>query len=360
MSALAAHGALERALHRVAFVTRIAQRGVADLETRLFGKELTAIEAGPPVLVAALPRAGTTMLLRLFAQCPEFATQTYRDMPFVLCPMLWRAFTRRHRRPAAPQERAHGDGIEVSHDSPEAFEEVLWRTFWPEHYRERAIAPWTTCDRPAFVRFYAEHRRKVVALRRRDEPRARRYLAKNNADVARVPAIWTALPDATLVVPFRDPVQQAASLLRQHERFLLLHRRDAFLRRYMAAIGHFEFGANLRPIDFDGRFGASGVDPREQALQLAFWLESWSATYRHLLAHAGDSRLVFVDFAHLAATRDTTRLAARLDIEDAAALQRGAAVLRPLPVHDVELGAVPRATQDAARDTFALLRRNAR
>ena len=31
-----------------------------------------------------LPRAGTTLLLELLAGCPEFAAQTYRDMPFVV------------------------------------------------------------------------------------------------------------------------------------------------------------------------------------------------------------------------------------------------------------------------------------
>ncbi len=31
-----------------------------------------------------------------------------------------------------------------------------------------------------------------------------------------------------------------------------MHARDPFARRYMEAIGHYDFGANLRPIDFDG------------------------------------------------------------------------------------------------------------
>ena len=28
-------------------------------------------------------------------------------------------------------ERAHGDGMTIGYDSHEAFEEVLWRAFWP-------------------------------------------------------------------------------------------------------------------------------------------------------------------------------------------------------------------------------------
>ena len=66
-----------------------AQIGIADLETRLFDTELAAFEPGDPVFVTSLPRAGTTILLEILAALPEFATHTYRDMPMVLCPMLW-------------------------------------------------------------------------------------------------------------------------------------------------------------------------------------------------------------------------------------------------------------------------------
>jgi len=274
----------------------------------MFRQELHATAMGPPVFVTALPRAGTTMLLELIAACPEFAVHTYRDMPFVLCPMLWRGFSRRVRRSVAPRERAHGDGISISPDSPEAFEEMIWSAFWPEHYGARTIAAWTTCKHPEFAEFFSNHRRKIVALRARDEPRARRYVSKNNLNIARIPALFEVVPEATVVVPFREPVQQAWSLLAQHVRFLAIHRDDPFARRYMAAIGHFEFGANLRPIDFGGWVGTRDA---EDALQLRCWLEYWLATYRHLLAHAHDERLVFVDFSSLATTRDVAPLAAR-------------------------------------------------
>jgi Sulfotransferase family len=352
VSSAPAYGRLDRALHRVAFATRRAQLGTADLEERMFRRELRSTAIGPPVLVTALPRAGTTMLLELLAACPDFAAHTYRDMPFVLCPMLWRAFSRRFRRSAQPRERAHGDGIRISSDSPEAFEEVLWSVFWAEHYGSRSIAPWTTCARPEFAEFFASHRRKIVALRARDEPRARRYVSKNNLNIARIPAIWEAVPDATVVVPFRDPVQQAASLLRQHLRFLALHRDDPFARRYMAAIGHFEFGANLRPIDFGGWVGTRDL---EAAQHLPFWLDYWLATYRHLLAHASDERLAFVDFTRLAATGDVAALGARLGIADIGALRHHASRLQPPPVREVDLSAVTPTVRAALRDTFAVL-----
>ncbi len=352
MSSPPRHGWWDRVLHRVAFATRRAQLGIADLEQRLFRKELAATAVETPVFITALPRAGTTMLLELLAACPAFASSTYRDMPFVLCPMAWRSLARRLQRPTEPHERAHGDGISISVDSPEAFEEVIWSVFWPEHYGACSITPWQDDDRPEFKEFFAAHRRKVVALRARDEPRARRYLAKNNLHVARIPALWQAVPEATVLVPFREPLQQAASLLRQHLRFLELHRADPFARRYMAAIGHFDFGANLRPIDFEGLLGN---DVAARACGLTFWLDYWLATYRHVLTHASDPRLVLVDFDALAATRAVAPLASRLGIEDVGALQRAAARLQSPPQREVDVSGVPAATLDALTGTHRSL-----
>lgn len=356
MSTEPSHNFLERALHRFAFATRRAQLGIADLEERMFGKELRATVTGAPVFVTSLPRAGTTMLLEVLAGCPEFATQTYRDMPFVLCPMLWRSMSRRSRRTNTPHERAHGDGIQISLDSPEAFEEVLWATFWQKHYGAHTITPWQTCQNPEFLEFFAAHRRKVVALRARQEPRARRYLSKNNQNIARLPALLDAVPDAIVLVPFRDPLQQAASLLQQHRRFTELHRESSFARRYMAGIGHFDFGANLRPIDFDGWFGTRRL---EAALQLPFWLDYWLATYRYLLTHPQSPRLVFVDFAELAATRNVAPLAAGLGLEDATGLAQQAQRLRPLPPRKVEPAKVPTPTREAIQQVFAALQQRA-
>ena len=56
----------------------------------------------------------------------EFETLTYRDMPFILAPLLWDKISRPLRKAGEKVERAHGDGMMVSFDSPEAFEEVVW------------------------------------------------------------------------------------------------------------------------------------------------------------------------------------------------------------------------------------------
>ncbi|MGH8018750.1 MAG: hypothetical protein ACREIA_10730 [Opitutaceae bacterium] len=111
-----------------------------------------------------------------------------------------------------------------------------------------------------------------------------RYVSKNNLNIARVGWLCGAFPEARVIVPFREPLQHAASLRRQHLNFLEIHRRDDFARQYMAAIGHFDFGANLRPVDFEGWCDETALDA---ASGLDFWLTYWTSGYSHLLREEG-------------------------------------------------------------------------
>lgn len=275
-------GRLERLLHDLAFRSALPQVLLADLESTLFGPMLAEIKVERPVFIAGLPRSGTTILLELLVASGRFATHRYRDMPFVFCPLLWNRFSRHFATDRTARERAHGDGIHVSGESPEAFEEMIWKRFWQGHYEEDRIRPWTAQDRnEEFDTFFEEHMKKVVAVNLRKDGQDLRYLSKNNANIGRLAAPPLPLHRGAFLVPYREPIQQAASLLKQHKRFSTLQRQDPFVRRYMAAIGHHDFGLELRPIDFDGWLGDAG-DPNG----LEFWIKYWTATYRAILTAA--------------------------------------------------------------------------
>lgn len=277
------YGRMDRFLHRVAFRLDRTQVRLADLESEIFRDRLAGIPVNSPIFISALPRSGTTMLLRLLWRTGRFATHLYRDVPFVLCPMLWERFSESFIVDDISRERDHGDGIEVSADSPEAFEEMVWKQFWPGHYRSDRIVPWTASEENgAFESFFESHMRKIIALRRQGPKDRRRYLSKNNVNIARLAAPPGPLRRGTILVPFREPVQHAASMFLQHRRFTRLHAKDKFLQRYMEAVGHHEFGAELKPIDFGGWLDDT-VDPDE----FEFWLRYWTAAYRYVLEHAG-------------------------------------------------------------------------
>jgi hypothetical protein len=128
-----------------------------------------------------------------------------------------------------------------------------------------------------------------------------RYLSKNNANISRLGVLSELFPDSTIVVAFREPTAQAASLVRQHRRFLAAHEAEPFARRYMAWVGHFEFGMNLRPINFSGWLDDSAIDRQPSP---DFWLRYWTAAYRYALEHRTPN-VVFVDFDRLLAERAT-------------------------------------------------------
>jgi hypothetical protein len=328
------YSALDRALHNYAFASPGLQRRMAATEDRLWRRSIARAETGRPVFVTSLPRAGTTILLELLARQPEFAAASYRHMPFTLSPLLWRRISGAMFKANAKSERAHGDGISVNMDSPEAFEEMTWMAFWPERYQGDRVGLWEAEDRnPDFESFLDRHMRKIVA----GEPGARRYLSKNNANIARLPLLGAAFPDAQIVIPIRDPASQAVSLLRQHARFTDLHARDRFARQYMEGIGHFEFGAALRPIAFPGAPGsAEGADHPD------YWLTYWIAAYEHVLA-AAPRDAIFIDHAALSRqpVLELPRLAHALGLADPTALLAEAGMFRaPRPVPDLP-GASP-------------------
>ena len=301
MSELTAHadayGYLDRLLHRVAFAHPRLQRLLGEIEDDLFKRSLANVRVERPVFVTGLPRAGTTLLLELLYGSGELASFTYRQMPFVLNPLLWHRLSARAQRAGHARERAHGDAVLIDHDSPEAFEEVLWLNHLADTlFVDGGMRPLDARALGAeFRRAYRRLAEKLVCLAatRTGEAAAPppRYLSKNNANLARLPAIASVFGDATFLVCFRDPAAHVASLHAQHLRFLAMHDEDPFAARYMAWIGHHDFGRNFRPILFDAPIETPPTEP-------LFWLRYWIDAYRHALAHA-PPRTRFVRFETL-------------------------------------------------------------
>src|SRR5690606_10191757 len=149
-----------------------------------------------PVYIAGLARSGSTILLELLSRHPHLATHRYQDFPPLFTPWSWNWFLERAGGKAqAPVERAHGDGIAVTPQSPEAFEEVLWMAFFP-HLHDPAVSAALEAhtSNPAFERFYREHLQKLLLLRG-----APRYLSKANYNVTRLPYLLKLFPDARFI-----------------------------------------------------------------------------------------------------------------------------------------------------------------
>jgi len=257
-----------RVLHRLALSNTAILETSFDVERKLFAERPIKSIQAKHVFVSGLARSGTTMLMQALYDSREFSALTYRDMPFVLAPNTWAKVTGRSRRHIDDVERAHGDGIQIDFDSPEALEEVFWRVFGGDYIREDRLASVRLTDESiAAFRVY------VDLINRRYNKR--RYLSKNNNNVLRLAGLPSIFPNAIILVPFRDPLRQARSLLTQHHRFIDRNRYDRFVRRYMTWLVHHEFGSDHRPFEWGAAVGTKYV-PTE----LEYWLAQWVSVYR--------------------------------------------------------------------------------
>lgn len=279
-----AYSAGERLVHSLAFAGPGSMRFMARLDDGLFTRAIAEVPDARPVFITSLARGGTTALLNALHGLPEIATHRYCDMPFIGAPILWSKLAGRRR--VVERERAHGDGMKIGLQSPEAFDEIFWRLYWPEKYDNRHIDLWHAEDSktPAQA-FFTGHFRKIAKLRRpRSAPGAGsrvRYLSKNNANIARLDLLPTMFPECDIVVALREPAAHAASLHRQHENFRKLHAEDEFVLRYMRDIGHLEFGALHRPIGFDTELLAA-YRPEDPNYWLAYWVAGFLEVGRHI------------------------------------------------------------------------------
>jgi hypothetical protein len=290
MTSEADYSGLDRLTHRVAFLSRMVQLTAADVERGMYASRFRNVPVERPIFITSLPRAGTTLLLEILARHPDLATYTYRDMPFVMAPILWHQLSRGFRKGVELKERAHGDGMEVGYDSPEAFEEVLWKAFWPERFKGETIPLWGAHEGSAeFREHFVAQMQKIIALRSAGGPGQGRYVSKNNANIGRVPFLKKLFPDGLVAVPLRNPVDQAASMRRQHRRFKEVHRRERFSKRYMQDIGHFEFGELHRPLAFEG---VDEIRDRFDPDSLDYWIGYWILAFTALLARRDEVLLV--------------------------------------------------------------------
>jgi hypothetical protein len=320
------YGKLDRLLHRVAFSTPAVQLTAADMEKAAFGKIYNGIKAEAPIFITSLPRAGTTLMLEVLHRFPAMATHTYRDMPFVMAPLLWARLSNSFKKDATLVERAHGDGMQVGFDSPEAFEEILWRTFYPEKYHREGIALWAADDKNEEARlFFVEHMQKIIALRQPELKSEGRYISKNNGNIGRLDLIEKMFPDASVIVPLRHPIEHAASLWRQHLNFLKMQENDPFIKRYMADIGHFDFGEQHRPILFP--LAEELISPHDP-LTLDYWMAYWIAAFAYVLERKDKVILLSYEATCLRGKEALADLCARLNISQEGMLESAAAIFK--------------------------------
>ena len=260
--------------------TRGLWRRLAGLESSVVREEIEQRNVDRPVYVTSLPRSGTTILTGMLEQHPDLTSHRYSDFPNVWTP-YWRNYLLQKTRSHAPKmvERAHRDRIDVSNDSPEAVEEILWMYFFPARHETDVNQVLDGQLRyRKFDAFYEEHILKLLGVRN-----ANRYLAKGNYNISRIRYILALYPRAKFLIPVRDPVHQIASLARQHTLFTRAGQKDPRIPQQMAMSGHFEFGPRRVPVNFGKPQATQAIiDCWQQECETEGWARYWAETYQHI------------------------------------------------------------------------------
>ncbi|GHB18249.1 sulfotransferase [Salinicola rhizosphaerae] len=259
---------------------------LGNLETRAVADAIADVRVDRPVYVSGLARSGTTILLEHLAANPAVATHRYIDFPPLMTPYWWnRWLARVPKSGEKAQERAHKDGIEVTSHSPEAFEEMLWMAFFPATHDPATSSVMGRDREPtAFARFYDEHVRKVLAVRKRQ-----RYVAKGNYNLVRLGYLHARYPDARFLLVIRDPVWHIASLMKQQRLFVAGETSEPRALEHMRRVGHYEFGLDRRAINVGNdeetrritalwEAGSRG----DRASEIEGWARYWAAIYAHV------------------------------------------------------------------------------
>tara|TARA_B110000967_G_C18885867_1_gene563934 strand:- start:58 stop:1029 length:972 start_codon:yes stop_codon:yes gene_type:complete len=261
---------LQQRLHQLVLSSQFLREVTFDFESSFLS---SVSESDNHVFIAGLARSGTTILLNAIYESDEFASLTYADMPFILAPNLWSKISFATKDKILV-ERAHEDGIKVSTESPEAFEEVFWMTF--NDKEDESAEKFKT-----FVKHINYKYQK------------KRYLSKNNQNIRRLELFSQIYPNSIMLIPFRDPVQHAYSILTQHKKFIEDSKKDRFISDYMKWIGHTEFGPNYLPVVNENLTYRNDLD-------INHWIEQWYQVYKRCLAISkNNSNVVFVCYEKL-------------------------------------------------------------
>ena len=250
---------------------------MGNWETSFLEDELEDIAIQEPIFVAGIARSGTTILLEMIASHSDITTHQYQDFPPIFTPFCWNWFIKRAAK-GTPEasERAHGDRIMITPQSPEAMEESLWMAFFDNlHDTGQSNILDRETDNAEFAQFYKEHMQKLMLARD-----GKRYASKGNYNITRLAYLHEMFPDGRFVVPVRDPVMHIASLMKQHRIFLKMHADDPKTLAHMQHVGHFEFGGDMRPIHVGDDAAMSVIqDLWARGEDVAAWAKYWAMVY---------------------------------------------------------------------------------
>ena len=241
---------IEKTLHHLCLGNNIIKKTLFLFEKLLFKNKIN-IKDNQHLFICGLPRSGTTALLIAFHESKLYASLTYEDMLFIFSPNLSKIFLKNTENKLI--QRPHNDKINFSINSPEAFDEVFFKTFDKLEVKESFNI---------YVSLILKKYNKSL------------YLSKNNNILEKISFIQSVYKNSFFLIPFRNPLQHSYSLLLQHKNFLKIQSENKFVLDYMDYLGHFEFGKNHKSWNDSITY--------KNFNDINYWLEQWLHYYKKI------------------------------------------------------------------------------
>ena len=188
---------------------------LSQIESYIFNYNKKEIKK--PVFISGMARSGTTFTTHLLFACKEFASLQYKDLPFYKIIIFWSFFSKIYYGFEKFNKRIHGDELKISFNSPDAFEELVWKNNINNYLNE------------GFFEKLDERYKNIKLKNELDEmikktlfiKKKKRYLSKNNYNIFRLKYLIEQYSDAKFIILYRAPIESIISLTKVHEKFLL-------------------------------------------------------------------------------------------------------------------------------------------
>ena len=286
------HSFLEKILIHTTLKLQGVKEFFFDIEKFYFCDDKLTDDDDNNLFITGLARSGTTMALNIFYNTNEFASFTYNDFPFIFSPNTYLKFKKIFKfKNSNEYTRAHNDGILISGNSPEAFDEIFWKQILSDNYIDKKILYKNDIN----IEYIKQYKILISLIKKKENKK--KFISKNNNLVLRINSLIKNFPKSNILIFFRDPLYHCNSLLNQHKNFLNLQEKNKFIETYMNYLGHFEFGNNLKTFDL-------GEIKENNPLNINFWIEQWINYYKYVLNFKSFENVKFISYEELSKSKN--------------------------------------------------------
>ena len=165
----------------------------------------------------------------------------------------------------------HNDGINFNLDSPEAFDEIIWKLFLKNKFVKENYLDEHKLDNYIINKYQSFIKSIIIKYKKKY------YLSKNNNNILRLESLLNYFTNSIFIFVIREPLQHTISLQNMHQLFLKNQENNDFALEYMNMLGHHEFGKGHKKFNFK-----DNLSNNTNINSLDYWLDVWINYYNHL------------------------------------------------------------------------------